>query len=82
MVGAFFMGAAGQNRRFLAKAYMGVRITLWPQLEISPMHQPTIALHRPAPNLGKKSGGLRWIALFDLLGFDPYPSVLFETLKI
>ena len=28
MVGAFFMGAAGQNRRFLAKAYMGVRATV------------------------------------------------------
>ena len=60
VVGAFFMGAARQNRRFLAKAYMGVRATQFPQLEISPaMHQPTI--HRPAPNLGKKSGGLRFL---------------------
>ena len=46
------------------RTYMGVRVrtTLWPQLEISPMHQPTI-IHRPtAPNLGiKKSGGLRFL---------------------
>ena len=68
------MGAAGQNRRFLAKAYKaykaatskGVRTTLWPDLEISPMHKPTI--HRPAPNLAlaRKVVG----CFFDLIGFD------------
>ena len=29
------------------KAYMGVRTTLWPQLEISPMDQPTIRTDQP-----------------------------------
>ena len=41
-VGAFFMGSAGQNRQFPAKAYMGVRATLCAPVEISPMHEPTI----------------------------------------
>ena len=57
-VGAFFMGSAGQNRQFPAKAYMGVRETLCAPVEISPMHdsQRCSDLHlRPDPIKGQET---------------------------
>ena len=53
----FFHGGCRAKPAISAQGVHGRTSYAISPLEISPMHQPTI--HRPAPNLGKKSG---WVA--------------------